>query len=210
MRGIRISLNNTFTAGGRSAPIFACVYGLSMSEMPMDEIVVCEIEGLVPASNQNGSKEIGFIVFVRGNDPTYEPIYDESDDTVVDDPTYYSKDAKVAKIYRDKVYYPLIEDIRRNYYMMPEPIDGEEIPPAYTAVSWMDGCHGQLSLITKEQVLDHEKNLKIISCKHSAARTAMEQPADAGSMFKTMKGVIKQMPTESITISPIFSVLQRL
>ena len=204
MRGVRISLNNTFTAGGRSAPIFACIYGLSMAEMPMDEIVVCEIEGLVPASNQNGSKEIGFIVFIRGSDPTNEPIIKDTGDVSIDPETYYSKDAKVAKIYREKVYYPLIKDIRENYYMMPEQTEEDDIPAAYTAVSWMDGCHGQLSLITKEKVLDHEKNLKIISCKHSAARTAMEQPADAGPMFKTMKGVIKKMPTESITISPIF------
>jgi hypothetical protein len=66
MRGLRISLNNTFTAGGRSAPVFACIYGLSMA--------------------------------------------------------YYSKDAKIAKLYREKVFYPFVEDIRKNYYLMPEPI----------------------------------------------------------------------------------------
>ena len=205
LRGVRISLNNTFTAGGRSAPIFACVYGLTLAEMPKDEIVVLEIPGLVPASNQNGSKEIGFIVFVRGSDPTYERNAEYVDDEdSVEDNTYFSKDAKIAKLYRDKVFYPLIEDIRRNYYMMPELQEGEEVPSSYTAVSWMDGCHGQLSMTTQEDVLKLEKSLKIISCKHSAARTAVEQPADAGCMFKTMKGVIKQMPTESVTVSPIF------
>ena len=87
--------------------------------------------------------------------------------------------------------------------MMPEPKEGEDIPSSYTAVSWMDGCHGQLNMITKEKVLDVEKGLKIISCKQSAAQTAMEQPA-AGCMFKIMKAVMKQMPTESVTVSPIF------
>ena len=90
--------------------------------------------------------------------------------------------------------------------MMEDPKEGEEVPDAYTAVSWMDGCHGQLSMITKENVLDFEKDMKIISNKHSAARTAVEQPADAGPMFKVMKGVIKVMPTESVTVSPIFFV----
>ena len=32
----------------------------------------------------------------------------------------------------------------------------------------------------------------------------MEQAADVGPMFKVMKSVVKSMPTESVTISPIF------
>ena len=54
-----------------------------------------------------------------------------------------------------------------------------------------------------------EKDMKIISNKHSAARTAVEQPADAGPMFKVMKGVIKVMPTESVTVSPIIFLYHR-
>ena len=163
MRGIRISVNNTFTAGGRSAPIFACVYGLTMAEMPRDEIVVCEIPGLVPASNQNGSTQNGFIVFIRGSDPTNEAIFEEDSDSDKEmmQETYYSKDAKVAKLYRELVFYPLIEEIRKNYYMMPKPKEGEEeIPSSYTAVSWMGGCRGQLNMITKEKILDIENSLK--------------------------------------------------
>ena len=66
LRGIRISLNNTFTAGGKCAPIFACIGGLKPSEMPYDEIVVCKVAGLVAASNVNGSMQEGFVVFIRG------------------------------------------------------------------------------------------------------------------------------------------------
>ena len=68
----------------------------------------------------------------------------------------------------------------------------------------MDGCHGQLSMTTQEKVLEIEKNKKIIICKHSAARTSVEQACDVGPMFKLTKGVIKSMPTESKTASPIF------
>ena len=68
----------------------------------------------------------------------------------------------------------------------------------------MDGCHGQLNMTTQESVLDHEKKLKITSCKHSAARTAVEQAADVGPMFKVMKSVIKSMPTETVPVSPIY------
>jgi hypothetical protein len=44
-RGVRVTLNNTFTAGGRCAPAFACVYGMTAKEMPHDEIVIKEVPG---------------------------------------------------------------------------------------------------------------------------------------------------------------------
>jgi hypothetical protein len=100
-----------------------------------------------------------------------------------------SKEARVAKIYREEVYYPFIKQIRTNDYQMNEK---ESIPDNLTAVSWMDGCHGQLKLIMTEAVLKNKKKLKIISNKHSAARTAVEQAADVGPMFKLMKGVVKK------------------
>ena len=44
-------------------------------------------------------------------------------------------------MYREKVFYPFVHDIRKNYYLMPDPEEeGEEIPSSYTAISWMDGC----------------------------------------------------------------------
>ena len=156
LRGIQIYLNNAFTAGGRSAPIFACIYGLTLAEMP-DEIVICKIEGLVPASNQNGSKQIGFIVVVRGSDPTYKHVDNKLNNDGIIDEMYNSKDPKVAKIYHNIVFYPLIEDIRKYYYMMPDLKDDEDAPSSYTAISWMDGCHRQLSITTNKNVLDIKK-----------------------------------------------------
>ena len=74
LRGVRMVLNNTFTAGGRVAPVFACVYGCTSEEMPFDEIVVKPIKGLVAASESNGSTEEGFVVFIRGKYKTPEEI----------------------------------------------------------------------------------------------------------------------------------------
>ena len=83
--------------------------------------------------------------------------------------------------------------------------EGEGVPENLTAVSWMDGCHGQLKLTTSESVLKTKEKLKIITNKHSAARTAVEQAADAGPMFKMMKAAIKKM---SPTILLFFVDLQ--
>jgi hypothetical protein len=244
LRGLRITLNNTFTAGGLCAPIFACVFGLKMTEMPRDEIIICEVKGLVPASNVNGSMEVGYIIFIRGRyEPTIEPpnesesthtdpslnhfsqSYNTSTSTVstenYDDVTItstnhsdqqpsedstkdssLSKESRVAKIYRTNVYHPFIQRIRKNHYDMES--DNNEIPDNLTAVSWMDGCHGQLKLITTEDILKKEKELKIVSCKHSAARTAVEQAADVGPMFKVVKSCVKKMHTSDSENSPIF------
>ena len=243
LRGLRITLNNTFTAGGQCAPIFACIFGLKVSEMPKDEIIICECKGLVAASNVNGSMDVGYIVFIRGkyepsaestnqsesqpttNDPSLDDISQSHDsnpssasskenyvrETSFDDirepsdasinDANLSKESRVAKIYREYVYYPFIERIRKNNYNME---NTQNIPTNLTAVSWMDGCHGQLKLITTEDILNKEKDLKIVSCKHSAARTAVEQAADVGPMFKVVKGCVKKMHSSDSENSPIF------
>ena len=59
-----------FTATGQCAPIFAFVFGLKLSKMPHNEIIICKCKGLVAASNVNGSTEVGFIVFICRR---YEP-----------------------------------------------------------------------------------------------------------------------------------------
>ena len=238
LRGIIISLNNTVTAGGRCAPIFACVTGLKPQEMPHDEIVVCEVKGLVAASTMTGSTENGYIIFVRGQfktvgeDATGEsssPLQTSSPEYVVDiddghavdinptsqtstsqsndDTLFLSKESRVAKLYRELVYYPFIKKIRTEEYDMPN--DLQEIPSNLTAVSWMDGCHGQLKLTTMEDVLKVKDKLKIVTCKHGAARTAMEQACDVGPMFKTMKGAVKKMPSAQYENTAIYHRLTK-
>ena len=49
-----------------------------------------------------------------------------------------------------------------------------------------------------------EKTLKIITCKHSASRTVVEQAADVGPMFKMMKQAVKKMPPTTSASSPLF------
>jgi hypothetical protein len=164
LRGLRITLNNTFSAGGRCAPIFACVFGLSAIEMPKDDIVICKVKGLVASAETSGTNKEGFIIFIRGKYENTDGVdsascdNDTSTTTTTDTPiqinnqstsftnTYdqsgMSKESRVAKIYRELVYYPFIEDIRINDYDMDPKV--KKIPSNLTAVSWMDGCHGQL------------------------------------------------------------------
>ena len=114
-RGVRMVVNSTFTAGGLSAPIFVCVYGLSYDEMPKDGMICLEIPGLYSGSHQNiYSNGVGFLVFVRGNNSRSDTQVNTVDDTIDlegvnqeyvlhDDEVRYSKESIVAQMYRSKV-----------------------------------------------------------------------------------------------------------
>ena len=210
-RGLRITINNTFTAGGRCAPPFVCVYGLTSEEMPGDEIIIVPIKGLVASSNQNGSTKEGYILFIRGN---YEPKInsdntdeglEENDKDSKDENTFRmpSKESRVAQIYREMVYYNFLQEIRTEYYQMDDKPNAP-IPDNLTAVCWMDGCYGQLKLTTNEDVLKEEHKKKIICNKHSAARTAVEQAADVGPMFKLIKKLLRYMRQLHSCQSPVY------
>ena len=56
-------------------------------------------------------------------------------------------------------------------------VSGEGPVPCYdlTALSWMDGAHGQLKRITSEENLKKEEELAIALGKHLAAHTGREQ-----------------------------------
>jgi len=52
-RGVRIEINNTFTAGGQSATIFIVVSGLTREEVPGEkDIEIIEMPGLTPNGHQ--------------------------------------------------------------------------------------------------------------------------------------------------------------
>ena len=110
-RGVRIVINNTFSASGQVAPIAATIYGLSAKEMPGgDDIVAIPIPGLVRGADQNNNdKTEGLLVFVRGNVDVENRTFSSDDQ----DKNLYSKDARIAKLYRERVYYPFIERLRK-------------------------------------------------------------------------------------------------
>ena len=211
-RGVRIVINSTFTAGGLAAPIFVAVYGLTLEEMPTDEMITIEVPGLVSGAHQNlYGGGAGFITFVRGalnipvdsNSETANTTNDESSNS----PLYLSKESRVAHIYREKVYHPFIKKIRKDKYGF----DGndDEIPESLRAVSWMDGCASQLRLITSENNMKVEHGLKITCNKHSASRTAVEQAADCGAMFKVVKRVNNDTELPHASNNSLYHQLQQ-
>ena len=111
LRGVRIVLNTTFTAGGLTAPIFITVYGMTHDEMPGDDIVTVPIKGLFVGGDRNVfCDEEGYITFVRGNHEEDERDESQSQEENNDD-TYRFKEARVVQLHRELVYYPFIEKI---------------------------------------------------------------------------------------------------
>ena len=228
-RGVCIVINSTFTAGGISAPIFVTVYGCTREEMPRDGIITITVPGLVAGAHENlYSNGSGFITFVRGKDyqdGNIATLEDAGDDVVIDsrhnndtvepisspsehfNPSF-SKESQVALLYRRLVYYPFIEKIRKDKYNFTY-LENEEIPPYLRAISWMDGCASQIKLITSEENMNLEKKLNITCCKHSVSRTAIEQAADTGCMFKCMKKILRDTTNPNSSNSSVYSYVDK-
>ena len=204
-RGLRIVINSSFTAAGLSAPIFVAVYGMTPEEMPLDEVILVQVPGLTVAGEQDlYSCGEGYVCFVRGNFDFDNPESSNAD-TNTSPLVTQSKESRVAHLYRTKVYHPFINQLRIRKYGMSESLTE---PPHLRAVSWMDGASGQLKLITNEENLKTEAALKITCCKHSAARTGVEQAADCGPMFKFLKSQMKQMDNPHSASNSIMHFLE--
>ena len=57
--------------------------------------------------------------------------------------------------------------------------------------------------------MSNESRLKITVCKHSAARTAVEQAADTGVMFKKMKRIINDTDNPHALNSSVYQILDQ-
>ena len=218
-RGVRIVINSTFTAGGLSAPIFVAVYGLSNEEMPGTEIMTIEVPGLTVGSHQDVySNGVGYLTFVKGSgeynsnnevEVSNSNLNRNNENTISANDTQrtFSKESRIAQLYREKVFYPFISHIRKTKYGYDG--DLQSIPDYLQCVSWMDGCNSQLKLITSEENMEKEKMRKIVCCKHSAARTAVEQAADTGAMFKHLKRIVRSTENPTSANNSIYHHLQQ-
>ena len=163
---------------------------MTSDEMPHDEIVTVPVKGLFVGGDRNVfCEEEGFITFVRGNHEEDDVEVNDDSTEEENDKTYRSKESRVARLHRELVYYPFIEKIRKSRYDM----QGDDVPDDLRVVSWSDGANAQIKHITNEETLKKDEDLKITNCKHSAARTAVEQAADATPVFKMVKSIVKSM-----------------
>ena len=210
-RGLWVVINCTFTAGGLSLPLFVVVYGIGNNEMVGDDdMITIKVPGLTIGSDQDVySCGFGYLTFVcRKHDEDKNGDEEQSENSNDDGVVRSSKESRIASKYRHLIYHPFIDHIRITRYDW-DPVTNPDVPNSLSAVSWMDGANGQLKKITCEKNLEFEKKRKVVCCKHSASRTAVEQAADTGAMFKVMKLLLKEMDSPNSSTKHIHHYISR-
>ena len=93
---------------------------------------------------------------------------------------------------------PFVSKVREDLYGW---VKGTPIPDELTTTCWVAGASIQLGyVVSKNQQLQNETD-KIISSKHNAARTAVEQPCDLSPCFISLRKL-----SNTITHSNIISI----
>ena len=194
-RGFRIRLSTSINAAGDFAAPFVVISGLPDSMMPHgNDAPFCHTSFDCPTVDDKDRQ--GYVVFVKGAE-----IRDgeENESREEDDYEYLTREAEITKLYRELVFRPWIRQIRINDYGW----DGfGEVPDHLKCISWQDGAGGQLSYLQSESVIQLEKvELKIETCKHSAARSALEQACDVAPIFRELKRLIHAMLDYDIDVN---------
>jgi len=190
--GQRARMTWTESADGTVATPYISFLGLNARELPEDTclsgIMVVPVEGLAIGGVNPDCKTVGYIVLVR-NAPGIE----------TDNFTNYRK-----TVFRKFV------NSKRNAR------EGIAIPEEESAVSWQDGGGPQLKAITNEDSMAVDEDMKCTINKHSASRSAVEQPMDFTSIFKMILRYIKKITSKNRLmvgfkekIHKIFCELQR-
>ena len=94
--------------------------------------------------------------------------------------------------YRKKILVPFVIKMRELLYDFKSTTN---VPADYTAVCWNDGANTQLAAVVNELQQTIDEELKIITNKHSASRTAVEQACDMASCFRSINTHLKTHTT---------------
>jgi len=182
-KGIKARLRVTIAADGTIAPV--CIYltglaeKLSRSKCPSG-IYEIPIKGLTySGAIDPWDESLGYVVCLR-HDAEFESV-----------------EKRAAAHYHTTKLRPFIE--RQRVLLGWEA--GTEIPEALTSVSWCDGGQAQLAAITEEEIQQRDSELKMETCKHSSARSTIEQPCDAGTGFKNTKRNSKKLTSKNQPMS---------
>jgi hypothetical protein len=180
MNGLQVKRHLLTNACGDVAPACYCFSGLTEWEMPEDEFIIWEVEGLcIGGYGAYRSTGIGYVLFMRGTP---------------------GAEKKRFRWIRDNVLIPFINWGRKEY----DGVDVESGAPMgdeHTAVSWCDGDNSQIDTIVSEEGIQIYAANNIIANKHNASGTGKEQACDLGKVFPISKKLNKSTTVEHIPSS---------
>jgi hypothetical protein len=99
--------------------------------------------------------------------------------------------------FRQEVLHKQTIDVVRQYTYGMES-ETSVVDEELKSVVWSDGAISQLNTICDEEQLQMELNKKIISCKQSASRTAVEQACDVCPYFRSRNKVQKSVTAKDL------------
>jgi hypothetical protein len=180
MNGLWVKHHLLCNACGDVAPASYCFSGLSEWEMPEDDFIVWEIEGLcIGGYGAYQSTGVGYVLFMRG---------------------IPGAEKKRFQWIRENVLFPFINWGRKDY----DDFDVDSKAPMgdeLTAVSWCDGDHSQIDTIVSPDGIHRYSANKVIANKHNASGTGKEQACDLGKVFTISKKLNKSTTVEHIPSS---------
>ncbi|KAL7536957.1 hypothetical protein ACHAXR_007505 [Thalassiosira sp. AJA248-18] len=180
MNGQRIKRHLISAGTGDTAPPVICVAGLTEYEMPVEDFIVLEIEGLcVGGYGAHQSRGFGYLLFMRGGN---------------------GAERKRFRWIRENVLFPFINWLRLNYDDVDVDIGGI-INEALKVVSWCDGDMSQLRTITTDEGIQAYKDMGVIACKHGAAATGSQQANDLCDEMPVNKALNKSTTVAHIPSS---------
>ena len=171
MDGVRARLTWTGSADGSVAPTFVTFF-LRPWDLPEDKhpsgIVVLPITGLAAGGVNPDCDTVGYVVFVRQGTPEVE--------------------TENFKHYRKEIFGPYVKKKRD----LPEGVAPSDED---FSVSWKDGGDSQLKAVTQLMGAEDpsESDSMLIDNKHSASRSAREQPMDLTVIFKMCNDILAKL-----------------
>ena len=184
LNGLRVRLTMTINGIGAMAAPFITVTGITEKELPKEScesgVYILQIPGLCTGSSMDPRLNApGYICFVRSERHEL---------------SQKSAEQLNFEWYRSNILLPFINVCREKYYSW-EP--NSTVPEDLTAVCWCDGANVQLNSIINEEQQEKDSISKIVTCKHSRSRTAVEQACDVSPMFRTLKAVARITTAEN-------------
>ena len=176
MDGRRVKRHFMANGAGDSAPPVYIISGLTEYEMPNDDFLVLDVEGMcVGGYGVGGSTEKGYIILMAAK-------------------TGMEK-VRFAWVL-ENIMIPFVKKLRKKYFSFT--VEGGQIPEDLKAVFWCDGDNSQIDSIVNENGISLFVANGIIANKHNASRTGSEQAPDLNKVFPVGKILNKKITVVQI------------
>ena len=180
MNGLQIYCHLLCNACGDVAPACYCFSGLSEWEMPEDDFIIWEIEGLcIGGYGAHRSAGVGYVLFMRGTP---------------------GAEKKRFQWIRENILFPFINWGRKEYDDF-DVDSGAPMGDKLTAVSWCGEDHSQIDTIVSPDGIHRYSANNVIANKHNASGTGKEQACDLSKVFPVSKKLNKSTTVEHIPSS---------